>query len=67
MNKLQLKRRVLGLKAMEIANKLGISQTYYTSIETGFIRPKNPEIYQRIAKIVGLKPEELFEEVKDIG
>jgi transcriptional regulator with XRE-family HTH domain len=67
MNKLQVKRRILGLRAMEIANRLGISQTYYTSIETGFIRPKNPEIYQRIAKIVGLKPEELFEEVKDIG
>ena len=69
MNKLQVKRRVLGLSAMQVANQLGISQTYYDNIETGFARAKNNEIYQRIAKVVGLKPEELFEEVKseDIG
>ena len=69
MNKLQVKRRILGLSAMQVANQLGISQTYYTNIETGFARPKNPEIYRRIASVVGLKPEELFEEVKpeDIG
>lgn len=63
MNKLQVARRIAGLTTMEMAQKLGISQTYYISLETGFAKPKKPEIYKKIANLVGLKPEELFEEV----
>lgn len=63
MNKLQLKRRLLGLTAMQVAQKVGISETHYKNIETGYMRPKNPEVYEKIAKVVGLRKEELFDEV----
>lgn len=48
---------------MQVAQKVGLSETHYRNIEKGYIKPLNPEVYERIAKVVGLRKEELFDEV----
>jgi len=56
------------LKAYEIAHKAGIHPTTLSQILNGIYRiePEDPRVL-RVAKILGLKPEECFSDCPDGG
>ena len=54
-NYLKSKREKLGLSQSEIANKLGISQNYYSMIETGERQKQlSIEMAQKLADVFGV-------------
>jgi len=57
--KLKNVRRTLGLDVSTVANKLGISESYYYKIEAG-IRNPNMDLAKRLANLYGSSIEELF-------
>lgn len=52
------KRDELGVSQNAVAIELGVSQSYYSSIELGYIKP-NPKIAEKIIQLFGL-PEDYF-------
>lgn len=62
MNKLKMLRKKYGYSAVDISKLVGISQSYYSQIENG----KKRIFYSlacKIAKIYGLKPDDIFYEL----
>lgn len=68
LNKAKVKQKILGLTNMEMAIRLGITESKYNSIINKRYIPARKEyrerIYKQIAQILGLKVDELFDEVK---
>ncbi len=60
--KLEMERRKRFLSQWDLARSTGIIQTRLSLIERGEVKPKEQEI-RAIAKVLGLSPEECFEEV----
>ena len=60
--KLEMERRKKFLSQWDLARSTGIIQTRLSLIERGEVKPKEQEI-RAIAKVLGLSPEECFEEV----
>ena len=60
--KIEMERRKRFLSQWDLARSTGIIQTRLSLIERGEVKPKEQEI-RAIAKVLGLSPEECFEEV----
>ena len=60
--KLEMERRKRFMSQWDLARSTGIIQTRLSLIERGEVEPKEQEI-RAIAKVLGLSPEECFEEV----
>lgn len=61
--KIKALRTLRGLKAMFVAEKIGVSKSRYSDIESGKGEPK-PTQLRDIASILGVKMEDLVEEVQ---
>lgn len=58
--KLKKARKELRLRQVDVAEKVGISSNYYSMIETGKRENPGSRIMRDIAKVLKLKPEDLF-------
>jgi ribosome-binding protein aMBF1 (putative translation factor) len=61
--KLEVERRKRFMSQWDLARSTGIIQTRLSLIERGEVKPKEQEI-RAIAKVLGLKPDECFEELE---
>lgn len=59
MNKLRDTRVLKRISQMQLRQMSGVNQTKISWIENGFIKPK-PEEEVKLARALGVKPEELF-------
>lgn len=58
--KLKKARKKLGLRQIDVTEKVGISSNYYSMIETGKRENPGSKVMSGIAKVLKLKPEDVF-------
>ncbi len=61
--KIKKTRELKGLKAVFVAEKIGVSKSRYSNIESGKGQPK-PQQLKAIAAVFGVQMEELVEEAE---
>jgi len=61
--KIKIARLRAGLLQWDMAQKVGVTESYYAKIENGRIKPIEEKL-KIIAQILNLKAEELFDEVE---
>jgi len=60
LNKFKLARMKAGLTQLELAKKLGVSESLITKWETGRGKPRGVKL-EMLAQVLNVKPEELVE------
>lgn len=56
------KRKEQGVSQMRVAAELGISQTYYSNVEMGYVKP-NKKVAEKLVSLFGL-PTDYFTDEK---